>query len=199
MNKNESAKSITKEKKNEKRFQRRIENEKTSEIDKFINALNNKKSRTIEQLKPMKSLIQTEPPEMVLYSVYGKSFDTKEEAKLYCQRESISTDRISSLAYIRKFAGRSDVIKESIHDESSIIYTAVDGDGYGIYNHQRSLNKKTFIWEFNYGSIEELYTPFRERGIIFENDIYTKISDRNKQLIKLCNEQNLFHTKKPQQ
>ena len=37
-----------------------------------------------------------------------------------------------------------------------------------------------------------LYIPFRDRGVIFERDIYTEINERNKRLLKRCQEKNLF-------
>ncbi len=74
-----------------------------------------------------------------------------------------------------------------------MFYTAVDEDGYGMYNNERSIYRGEFIWEFNYGQIREFYTPFRERGIVFENDIYAKADDRMQRILKHCRDKNLFN------
>lgn len=60
---------------------------------------------------------------------------------------------------------------------------ACDEDGYGIYNFERSTYRGEFVWEYNHGSIREMYSAFRDRGISFENDIYGKIDERNNQLM----------------
>jgi len=73
-----------------------------------------------------------------------------------------------------------------------MFYTAVDENGYGIYNFERSVYWGKFTWEYCHGSIRELYKPFRDRGIVFENDIYVKQDGKNKQLLRLCRENNLF-------
>ncbi len=49
------------------------------------------------------------------------------------------------------------------------------------------------IWEYNYGHIGEIYSAFRDRGIVFENDMYAKIDKRNQYILKMCKEQNLFN------
>lgn len=50
---------------------------------------------------------------------------------------------------------------------SSYFYVAVDDAGYGIYNEERSIYSEKFILEYNYDSIEDIYSVFRERGIVF--------------------------------
>ena len=68
------------------------------------------------------------------------------------------------------------------------MYTAVDEDGYGIYNNTRSVYRGEFIWEYNYGSIRDLYKPFKERGIDFVNDVYGKIDERVEKRLKYFRE-----------
>lgn len=120
--------------------------------------------------------------EMRLFGIRGAYFDSKEELESYCENKGFSINDAHILEYIRHFANRSDVIKV-IDKYGSRFYTAVDEDGYGIYNHERSI--KEFIWEFHHGHIKDLYSPFRDRGIIFENDIYEDIAKKNKQLKKI--------------
>lgn len=138
-------------------------------------------------------------PEMRLYKIEKTYYcKTEEELRSYCESKGLSMKQICILDYIRNFAGRSDVIRETYKEDGnttySIIYTAVDEDGYGIYNHQRSIEMGTFVWEFCYGSIEEMYSAFRNRGIVFENDIYEQIDKENKQFLKMCQKNNFFNT-----
>lgn len=96
------------------------------------------------------------------------------------------------LVHNKTLAGRSDVISKS-NSEISMLYTAVDEDGYGLYNNKRSIYCGEFIWEYNYGSIRELYKPFKEKGIVFENDVYGKIDESNQHILKYFRENNLFN------
>ena len=73
-----------------------------------------------------------------------------------------------------------------------ILYSSFDDDGYGIYNHKRSACTGEFFWKYNYGNISELYDAFRDRGIVFENDIYADINERNQQILRMIVEKNLF-------
>lgn len=129
---------------------------------------------------------------MKVYGIDNSFFDTKEELERYCTVNDLSKDQMFTLDYIREVAGRKDVIKRTDKNGTSIFLTAVDEDGYGIFNATRSTYRGEFVWEFNYGTIEELYIPFRDRGVIFERDIYTEINERNKRLLKRCQEKNLF-------
>ena len=129
---------------------------------------------------------------MKVYGIDHSFFDTKEELERYCTVNDLSKDQMFTLDYIREVAGRKDVIKRTDKNGTSAFFTAVDEDGYGIFNATRSTYRGEFVWEFNYGTIEELYIPFRDRGVIFERDIYTEINERNKRLLKRCQEKNLF-------
>ena len=85
----------------------------------------------------------------------------------------------------------------NVKDASTVLTKLIDGnavdeDGYGSFNTARSTYRGEFVWEFNYGTIDELYVPFRDREVIFERDIYREIEERNKRLLKRCQERNLF-------
>ena len=56
--------------------------------------------------------------------------------------------------------------------------------GYVIYNNKRSIYRGEFVWEYNYGGLNSAYKAFRDRGIVFEDDVYLKSDERNKQLSK---------------
>jgi hypothetical protein len=131
-------------------------------------------------------------PEMRLYFIDENYFESIDELLMYCRMNKLSTKGLNIIDYFRSLAGCSDVIRKS-NSEISILYTAVDEDGYGLYNDKRSIYRGEFIWEYNHGSIRELYKPFKERGIIFDNDVYGKIDERNQHILKYCRENNLFN------
>ncbi len=148
---------------------------------------------TDKELVNKNPLTEMPNPEMRLFDINGDYFETKEELEGYCQCKGLSMDNPCVLDYLRSFAGRSDVIRKTYKNGRNIFFAAIDEDGYGIYNYERSIYKREFIWEFSYGDIREIYTPFRDRGIVFEDDIYGKIDEKNKQLLKMCREKNLFN------
>ena len=95
--------------------------------------------------------------------------------------------------YLGNVAGRSDVIRKTYKSGKSKLYAACDEDGYAIYNFERSTYRGEFVWEYNHGSIREMYSAFRDRGISFENDIYDEIDKRHQKILELCREKNLFN------
>jgi hypothetical protein len=121
-------------------------------------------------------------PEMRLYFVDENYFESIDELLIYCRMNKLSTKGLNIIDYFRSLAGCSDVIRKS-NSEISILYTAVDEDGYGLYNDKRSIYRGEFIWEYNHGSIKKLYEPFKERGIIFDNDVYGQIDERNQKIL----------------
>lgn len=131
-------------------------------------------------------------PEMRLYFIDDNYFESIDELLMYCRINKKSTKGLNIIDYYKNLAGRSDVIRKS-NSETSMLYTAVDEDGYGLYNNKRSIYRGEFIWEYNYGSIRELYKPFKEKGIVFENDVYRKIDERNQHILKYCRKNNLFN------
>lgn len=131
-------------------------------------------------------------PEMRLYFVDENYFESIDELLIYCRMNKLSTKGLNVIDYFRSLAGCSDVIRKS-NSETSMLYTAVDEDGYGLYNDERSIYRGEFIWEYNHGNIRRLYEPFKERGINFENDIYGKMEERNQYILKYCRENNLFN------
>lgn len=131
-------------------------------------------------------------PEMRLWSIDGNYFESLDKALRYCITNKISAKKLNVIDYYRNLAGRFDVIRKS-SNKTSILYTAVDRDGYGLYNNEISIYRGEFVWEYNYGSIRELYKPFKERGVNFENDVYGKIDEDDRQILKYCIENNLFN------
>ena len=137
----------------------------------------------------------TEQPEskMRLYEIYGLYFDNKEELEMYCQEHDLSSERFTIYDYLGNFAGRTDVIRTVNHQGRIMYLTAVDPDGYGMYNHKRSVYRGEFIWEYHHGQIREYYKSFRERGIVFYDDIYAKIDEEDKKKFQKMKELHLFN------
>lgn len=124
-------------------------------------------------------------PDMRLYSIGNNYFESINELKKYCRKNHKTSKGLTVLDYYKNLAGGSDVIRKQ-NNKTSIMYTAVDEDGYGLYNNKRSIQKGKFIWEYNYGNIRNLYKPFKERGIDFVIDVYGKIDERNQRILKYC-------------
>lgn len=162
----------------------------------LANILNNKEAllHTAEQLNRMFNgeavnkdpLIETPKPEMRLYQINSTYFESREDLEDYCQRIGISCDAVSIFDYIRTIADRKDVIQVTDPSGKSTLYCAIDDDGYGVYNPERSTYRGKFTWEYNYGCIRDLYVPFREKGVTFENDVYGKIEERKQTFLKMC-------------
>ena len=124
-------------------------------------------------------------PDMRLYSIGNDYFESIDELLEYCRKNHKTSEGLTVLDYYKNLAGGSDVIRKQ-NNKTSIMYTAVDEDGYGLYNNKRSIQKGKFIWEYNYGNIRNLYKPFKEKGIDFVIDVYGKIDERNQHILRYC-------------
>ncbi|MBQ7141222.1 MAG: hypothetical protein IJO32_06950 [Bacilli bacterium] len=146
--------------------------------------------------KNINPLTEIPEPQMRLYGFSGafKSafFDTEEELIEYVKTHNTQYGNICVMEYLGNVADRSDVIRLTYKSGKSVLYTSVDEDGYGIYNNERSIYRGEFVWEYNHGSIREMYSAFRDRGIIFENDTYAKIDEYHKNIRAMCEERQIF-------
>ena len=142
-------------------------------------------------------LAEIPTPQMVLYGFSGafKSvyFDTEVELEEYVRTNDTSFGNICVIEYLGNVAGRSDVIRKTSRNRKPLLFTACDRDGYGIYNEERSIYCGKFIWEYNNGDIKDMYSAFRDRGIVFEDDIYGKLAEQDRKLLQMCRERNLFN------
>lgn len=145
-------------------------------------------------------LTEIPTPQMVLYGFSGvfKSayFDTKVELEEYIKTNDTSFGSTCVIEYLGSVAGRSDVIRSTSKNRKPILLTVCDRDGYGIYNEERSIYCGEFIWEYNNGDIKDMYFAFRDRGIVFENDIYGKPPEQDRKLLQMGREKNLFNMRK---
>ena len=147
--------------------------------------------------KNVNPLTEIPEPQMRLYGFSGAFnsayFDTEEELIEWVKNHNIQFGDICVIDYLGNVAGRSDVIRKTYKSGKSILYAACDEDGYGIYNLERSAYRGEFVWEYNHGSLREMYSAFRDRGISFENDIYDEIDKRNQKILEFCREKKLFN------
>lgn len=129
-------------------------------------------------------------PEMRLYGINEVYFKKIDELLKFCRQKHISTQSLTILDYYRSFYDHKDVIKKT-NSEYSMFYAISNEHGYVWYCDE--LNTCGENWNFNHGQIRELYKPFRDYGIIFEDDIYAKESEENQHILKYCRENNLFN------
>lgn len=126
-------------------------------------------------------------PSMRLYVTSGltssKFFDSKEELKEYISNNASGMTWISIIEHYEYLAGRSDVIVKYENGQRPILKVVLDELTYAVYNPKRSIEEKNFIWEYVDGTLEEEYSAFRERGIIFKDDIYLKV-DRDVEVLR---------------
>ena len=170
--------------------------------DELINIVENKKEEN-KMGKLLKKFVDGKPKnvnplteipksQMRLYGFSGafKSafFDTEAKLIEYVKTHDTQFGSVCVMDYLGNVADCSDVISLTYKSGKQVLYTSVNDDGYGIYNNQRSIYRGEFVWEYNYGSISEMYSAFRDRGIVFEDDTYAKIEERNCRLFKMFEE-----------
>lgn len=133
---------------------------------------------------------ENQQPEMRLYGVDENYFKSIDELLKYCRQNKLSTQRLTVLDYYRHFGNFNDVIRK-ITSESSMFYAVPNERGICWYSDE--LNHNTENWEFNHGTIRDLYKPFRDYGVVFEDDIYAKEDEKNQNVLKFYKENNLFN------
>ena len=125
---------------------------------------------------------------MKLYTVCGilsgEYFNSFGEFNDYIKNNDYNFLNVGIVEYIGECAGRKDVIRFTSLSGHVILISACDEYGYVIYNNKRSVYRGDFVWEYNYGKLFKVYKAFRDRGSVFENDIYLKNNKRSKRLCK---------------
>lgn len=116
-------------------------------------------------------------PSMKLYVVsnqlFKKIFDTEKELNEYINNNH-NMIWISTIEYYKYLAGRSDVIVKYENNQRPILKIVLDEIKYAVYNPEKSIEERKFIWESIDGTLEEEYSAFRDKGIIFKDDIYAR-------------------------
>lgn len=93
-------------------------------------------------------LTEIPQPEMQLYYINGHYFDTLNDLREYCSSKGISMDDFDIVSYLRNCAGHSDVIMKKYRNGKIMFWTAVDEDGYGMYDNESSIYRGEFVWDY---------------------------------------------------
>ncbi len=169
---------------------------KTFEVEDFLNEISvarldsNQNTDTLANFIKNKCIADNIEPEMRLYGVDENYFETIDELLKYCRQNKFSTQTLVILDYYRNFYDCIDVIKKT-NSEISIFYAICNEYGYLWYSDELNMHGEN--WEFNHGQIRSLYKPFRDHGIVFEDDIYARKSERNQHILKYCRKNKMFN------
>lgn len=154
---------------------KKFDDKQLKEAGDIITRMIDGESKNINPLKEISN------PQMILYGFRGLFnsvfFDTEKELEEYVKNNDTSFGSTCTVEYLGNVAGRSDVVRITSKGQKSALYTAIDMDGYGIYNEERSFYEGQYVWEYEYGNLRNIYDAFRSKGIIFTNDVYKKIDD----------------------
>lgn len=167
--------------------------------DELIDAFENKRNKenklekfVDDKSKNVNPLTEIPKPQMKLYGFSGAFscafFETEEELIEYVKTSDTAFGNICVIEYLGKVANRSDVIRVSYKDRTPKLYTSIDEDGYAIYNDNRSIEKGEYVWEYMHGNISEMYSAFRDRGIVFEEDTYAEIESKNRKMYEMLDQ-----------
>ncbi len=112
-------------------------------------------------------------------------FDTKEETEVYAKRKGIDVNNIKTFEYLGSVAGREDVIRKTTVSGETEFLVAIDEDGYGSYDKERSVWQNKFIWKYVHGNIKDIYDAFKARGQKLKEDRCGQIEEENQRLLEL--------------
>jgi len=147
-------------------------------------------------MKDNSLLFENPETQMRLYGVWGIRsgvfFDTEEDLTEYLKTNDIRHGLVCTIDFLGNFAGAKDVIKLNAQNGIEVLYTVFNEEHYGTFNYAKSIADKVFVWDDNYGSIRILYSSFRDRGIIFEDDVYTKVDEYYNRLMSNHEEKQKF-------
>ena len=110
-------------------------------------------------------------PDMTLYC-YGGYFSTNnDDVEHYCNEYNINLSNIYILEYYSFLLDSNDVIKRIESNGEYNYYKAIDKENYAIYNDKDNNEIKCNSIK---GNINNLYIPFKNKGITFIDDVYEK-------------------------
>ena len=173
--------------------------DKPKYIKEYLNEIMNKDSILINKKELIDKLTVDVKKENSIYdfsdrkglktlyclNIYQDYFDSLDQIKNYINSYGLNNTPILTVEYLGEAANKSDVFKVTNYGNNYKLYTACDEGGYGIYMHEESIKDDRFVWRYLYGDIKKMYSAFRDREIIFNNDIYKKIEDSNKKTLRL--------------
>ena len=123
---------------------------------------------------------------MSMYSIDGQFFDTESEIGTYCFSIDKSIDEAIKLDYMREFEGKTDVIRATKSDGTVNLYAALDEDGYYSYTACVKNGIPCYSWKYEFGSLKDVYAVFRNKGIVFENDVYAKVARKYQRIAAMA-------------
>lgn len=115
-------------------------------------------------------------------------FDSEEKLLQYIEGNQSKLENsicvsISILDFVGDFVGRQDVIRVVSSTGEFYFCTTVDDEHYAVYNKKRGQEGQP-IWELEFGSMKDIYTAFRNKGIIFQNDVFAKSDSLYEQIMR---------------
>lgn len=135
-------------------------------------------------------LRKTPNSQMRLYVLIGIGqnlyFESKEDLQTIMKENPQGTYQWMIVDYIGNIAGRRDVIQITDQENKKELRVAINRNGYAVYNPERSKYHGDYIWEYQEGSLEELYQALRDSGVIFEEDVFQMIEDREREVLTMC-------------
>lgn len=129
----------------------------------------------------------------VLYVYFGEFsnnyFESEKECNDYYEKSSDPFAYVGVIEYFSQFEGKDDVIKLTYREDNEYkecIISACDGVSYYAYQSNAYENSNdTSHWQNVVGTAEWMYVAFRNKGIIFKNDIYAKAREEQKKFVKI--------------
>lgn len=135
-------------------------------------------------------LRKTPSSQLRLYVLIGIGqnlyFENKEELQAIIRNNQSESYQWMIVDYIGNIAGKKDVIQITDQENKKELRIAINRSSYATYNPERSKYHGDYIWEYHEGSLEELYKALRESGVIFEEDVFQMIEDREREVLTMC-------------
>lgn len=116
----------------------------------------------------------------------NKYFESERECKDYYEKSHDPFASTCIIEYIGNFAGKDDVIKYSSFSKECY-FVVCDEVSYYVYKADEN-NHDNSCWQQVNGSVEWMYKAFRDKGIIFKNDVYAQAREEEQKLIKAINQ-----------
>lgn len=118
-------------------------------------------------------------------------FDTKEELLIYYNNshDSLEFVDISIVEYLGQIGDKNDVIRRIYPDETKL-YAICDETQFYVCDITSINNPNTsnLVWSIHEGSLDDIYSAFRNRGIVFKDDIYQRVFDESNALVEIIND-----------
>jgi len=160
----------------------KIEEEKEGDVD-------SREDELLEESPKMRhESLKVPDSKKKLYAFIGgqsEFFDSRNELDEFLEKMDTGKwfGNVMEIDYLGRMADREDVIR-FINSSGEVRYcSVVDTDGYAVYQSEKSILEKKFIWNFEYGDLRNVYEAFQSRGILLENDVYKNLDECNQSCV----------------